>query len=207
MDASKLFSSSRIVPVIIIDDPNDALPLAEALIEGGLSTIEITLRTAGAIESIKKVVTAFPRACIGAGSIRTTLQLAQVKDAGAQFAVSPGSSTQLLDAAAKNNFPFVPGAVTASEIITLQEFGYTLVKFFPAELAGGTKMLTALGAPLPEARFFPTGGITRELAANYLALPNVSCIGGTWIAPVDLIAAGKFELISQRAREAMELVA
>ena len=206
MDATALLSGSPIIPVVVIDDPLSALPLAETLIEAGLSTIEITLRTARAIESIENIAASFPDACIGAGSVRTANQFAQVKDAGARFAVSPGSSELLLDAARKHEMPFVPGAVTASEIVRPQEHGYSLIKFFPAELAGGMNMLRALGAPLPEAQFFPTGGITVELAPGYLKLPNVRCIGGSWIAPVDSITSGNFKAIARVAREAAELV-
>jgi 2-dehydro-3-deoxyphosphogluconate aldolase/(4S)-4-hydroxy-2-oxoglutarate aldolase len=205
MDASTLLSGSPIIPVVVIEDSNAALPLAEALIDAGLATIEITLRTPRAIEAIEKIVAAFPNACIGAGSVRTAGQFAQIKGAGARFAVSPGSSELLLDTATKYAMPFVPGAVTASEIIRLRERSYSLIKFFPAELAGGTKMLKALGAPIPEAQFFPTGGITPELAPGYLKLPNVMCIGGSWIAPVDLIAAGDFKMIARLARDAAEL--
>ncbi len=195
MDATTLLSGLSIIPVVVIDDPASALPLAEALIDAGLATIEVTLRTPRAVESIEIIAAAFPEACIGAGSVRTESQFAQVKNAGARFAVSPGSSDALLAAAARHEMPFVPGAVTASETIRLQEHGYSLIKFFPAELTGGTRMLQALGAPLPEARFFPTGGITPELAASYLKLKNVACIGGSWIAPINLIAAGDFKSI------------
>ena len=206
MDATTLLSGSRIIPVVVIDDPDAAVPLTEALIEAGLPTIEITLRTPRAIEAIENMVAAFPAACIGAGSVRAASQLARAQDAGARFAVSPGSSELLLDAAARYGMPFVPGAATASEVIRLQERGYSLTKFFPAELAGGIKMLQALGAPLPEAQFFPTGGITPDLAPGYLKLPNVMCIGGSWIAPDDLIAKGDFKMITRLAREAADLI-
>jgi len=206
VDATTLLSGLSIIPVVVIDDPASALPLAEALIDAGLATIEVTLRTPRAVESIEIIAAAFPEACIGAGSVRTESQFAQVKNAGARFAVSPGSSDALLAAAARHEMPFVPGAVTASETIRLQEHGYSLIKFFPAELTGGTRMLQALGAPLPEARFFPTGGITPELAASYLKLKNVACIGGSWIAPINLIAAGDFKSISRLAKDAARLV-
>ncbi len=206
MDAANLLGNVRIVPVVVIDDPNAALPLADVLIEAGLATIEVTLRTASELQSIEKMAATYPDACIGAGSVREAGQFAQIKDAGAQFAVSPGSSETLIDAAGTLEMPFVPGAVTASETIRLQERGYTLIKFFPAELAGGTSMLKALGAPLPDARFFPTGGITPELAPGYLRLKNVSCIGGSWIAPVDLIANEDFRQIAHLARHALRIV-
>lgn len=206
MDAAHLLRNSAIVPVVNIDDPQTAVPLAETLLAAGLGTIEITLRTPLALESIELVATAFPEAVVGAGSVRTASHFAEVKEAGARFAVSPGASELLLKAAKENGMPFVPGATTASDIIRLQEWGYSLVKFFPAELAGGTQMLKALGAPLPETRFFPTGGITPELAPNYLNLENVVCIGGSWIAPSKLIGARDFKEIARLARDAALLV-
>jgi 2-dehydro-3-deoxyphosphogluconate aldolase/(4S)-4-hydroxy-2-oxoglutarate aldolase len=202
MDAAELLHSVRVVPVIVVDDPSIAIPLAEVLYEAGLGTIEITLRTPSALEVIENIAVKLPEVIVGAGSVRTAGQLTQVKSAGARFAVSPGSSESLLEAALKLEIPFVPGAVTASEIISLQERGYTLTKFFPAELAGGTQMLQTLGAPLPEARFFPTGGISPALAKEYLALPNVACVGGSWLTPADLLAAGDFKSIEKIARNA-----
>ena len=205
MDATELLHSVRVVPVLVVDDPSIAIPLAEVLYEAGLGTIEITLRTPSALEVIENIAVKLPEVVVGAGSVRTASQLSQVKSAGACFAVSPGSGELLLDAAARHEIPFVPGAVTASEIISLQERGYTLTKFFPAELAGGTKLLKALGAPIPEARFFPTGGITPELAKDYLALPNVACIGGSWLTPADLLATRDFKAIAEIAKQAARL--
>lgn len=205
MDASNLLRQERTVPVVVIDDADVAIPLAEVLFEAGFGAIEITLRSSGALQAIKNIAAAFPDNCVGAGSVRTADQFRQISDAGARFAVSPGSSDILLDAAAKHEMPFVPGAVTASEIIRLQERGYTLVKFFPAELAGGTAMLKALGGPLPEARFFPTGGITPALAKDYLALPNVACVGGSWLTPAKLLASCDFKSIAKIAHDAAGL--
>lgn len=202
MDATALLAGTSIVPVVAIDDPDDALMLADTLIGAGLATIEVTLRTTGALKAIDNICKEFPDACVGAGSVRNAIQFAQVKDVGAKFAVSPGASAELLDAAEHHQLPFVPGAVTASEIIRLLGHGYSLIKFFPAELAGGVKMLQALGAPLPEAQFFPTGGISAEIAPEYLRLSNVSCIGGSWIAPTSLINSRDFETISRLARDA-----
>jgi len=196
-----------VVPVIVIDDPRAAVPLAEALLGAGLATLEITLRTPRALECLTLMAATFPDACIGAGSIRSAAQMEMVKAAGARFAVSPGSSDQLVEAAIRSEMPFVPGAASASEVLRLQEQGYTLMKFFPAELAGGIPMLKALGAPLPEARFFPTGGISAELAPAYLALNNVTCIGGSWIAPDGMIASGDFAGIARRAADAARLTA
>ena len=193
------------MPVVVIDDVDTAIPLAELLFEAGFGAIEITLRTSSALRAIENVAAVFPDICVGAGSVRTAKQFVQVRDAGARFAVSPGSSEVLLDAAAKHEMPFVPGAVTASEIIRLQERGYTLMKFFPAELAGGTAMLKSLGGPLPEAQFFPTGGITPALAKDYLSLTNVACVGGSWLAPTNLLAAGDLQSIAKLAHDAAGL--
>ena len=206
MDASNILRNERIVPVVVIDDADAASSLAEVLFEAGFGAIEITLRTTESLQAIENIAAAFPDRCVGAGSIRTIEQFAQIKGAGARFAVSPGSSELLLDAAAEYEMPFVPGAVTASEAIRLQERGYTLIKFFPAELAGGSRMLKALGGPLPEARFFPTGGITPKLAKDYLALPNVACIGCSWLTPSNLLAAGDFKSIARLAHDAAGLL-
>lgn len=205
MDASELLKDARIVPVVVIDEPKIAEALCRALVEGGLRYVEITLRTEKALAAIENMTRALPDAVIGAGSVRKPAQFRQLRDAGARFAVSPGFSAALTDAAVEARMPFVPGGVTASEIIRLQELGYSLVKFFPAELAGGTAMLKALGAPLPEARFFPTGGITPARAPEYLELPNVACLGGTWITPADRLAAADFASIRKLARRAADM--
>lgn len=207
MDASQLLKDARIVPVVVIDDPGAGAVLTETLVDAGLRYIEITLRTERALKVIEKMASAAPDAVIGAGSVRQAAQFRQIRDAGARFAVSPGCSRTLTEAAIETKMPFVPGGVTASELIVLSELGYSLVKFFPAELAGGISMLKALGGPLPEVRFFPTGGITPAHAADYLSLPNVSCLGGTWITPADRLAAGDFESIGELARQAAEIAA
>lgn len=206
MDASLLLQKARIVPVVVIEDENQALRLAETLLEAGLGTIEITLRTAAALKIIEKIAVNVPDVLVGAGSIRNAQQIRQVGSAGAKFAVSPGFSDELLDAASDHEMPFIPGAATASEIIRLQERGYSLIKFFPAELAGGINMLKALGAPLPEVRFFPTGGITLESARDYLVLPNVLCIGGSWMCSKNLLDNQDFASISKLARDAVQKV-
>lgn len=207
MDASQLLKDARIVPVVVIDEPASAARLARTLVDAGLRFVEITLRTGEALAAIEKMAAEVPDAVIGAGSLREPAQFRRIRDAGAQFAVSPGFSRALVDAAAETGMPFVPGGVTASEIIQLRELGYSLVKFFPAELAGGISVLKALGGPLPEARFFPTGGITPSRAPDYLRLPNVSCLGGTWITPADRLAASDFESIAALARSAAAIAA
>lgn len=205
MDATELLNDARIVPVVVIDDADSAVALAETLVEAGLRFVEITLRTPKALAVIERIAATVPDAIVGAGSVRTPLQFAAIRDAGARFAVSPGFSEKLHDAARQHAMPFVPGAATASEVLTLQEHGYTLMKFFPAELAGGIDMLKALGAPLPEARFFPTGGITPARAPSYLRLANVRCIGGSWITPPELLVAGDFHAIGAIARDSVRL--
>lgn len=202
MDASDLLSAFRVVPVVAIDDRAHAVPLAETLVEAGLSVIEITLRTPGALGAIEDVARRVPEILVGAGSIRQAGQVTDVANAGARFGVSPGTTDALLDAVADCGLPFVPGAATPSEMIALCERGYTLQKFFPAEAAGGIALLKSVASPIPEARFVPTGGISYETAPDYLALGNVTAIGGSWITPARLIAAGDFEAIGALARDA-----
>lgn len=205
MDAANLLSGARVVPVVVLDDPGFAVPLAETFLEAGLPAIEITLRTDAALECIERVAAGVPELLVGAGSLREREQFPLVKDAGARFAVSPGHSNNLAVAAMDHGMPFVPGAVTASEVIALREWGYSLVKFFPAELAGGLDMIRALSAPLPETRFFPTGGITPANAPAYLAAPQVACVGGSWLTPKALLEAQDLEALGALAREAAAL--
>lgn len=206
MNALELLTDARIVPVVVIDDPEAAVPLARALVASGLRFVEITLRTEQALAAIERIASEVPEAIVGAGSVRKSAQFPQIRDAGARFAVSPGFSEQLVDSSFANEIPFVPGVVTASEAIRLQELGISLMKFFPAELAGGIGMLKALAGPLPEARFFPTGGISRSLAPAYLQLPNVLCLGGSWITPRDRLAARDFSAIAALADDAARLI-
>ncbi len=205
MDASKLLSGVSVVPVVVIDDVDSAVRLAECLFEAGLNTIEVTLRTDDALESMSRIVAALPEMIVGAGSVRYTKQVAEVRQAGAKFAVSPGASDQLLDTIEEAGMPFVPGAVTASEMMRLLQRGYTLQKFFPAELVGGIPYLRAVGGPLSEVRFMPTGGVSAELAKDYLALSNVAAVGGSWIAPASLLEKGDYEAIRRLATDAAAL--
>lgn len=205
MNAAELFTGPRIVPVVVIDDADLAVPLAEALLEGGLTAIEITLRTASGLASIENVASNVPDMLVGAGSVRIPAQVAEVQSAGARFAVCPGSSSSLLEAADAAKLPFIPGAVTASEALNLLQHGYTLQKFFPAELAGGASYLKALGAPIPEVNFMPTGGISPQNAADYLSLKNVACLGGSWIVPPAMLADRDFDGIRKLAAEAARL--
>lgn len=205
MDASQLLSGAAVVPVVVIEDADTAVELARTLSRAGLGVIEVTLRTPSALESIRRIAEQVPEVIVGAGSVRRVSQMADVHSAGAQFAVSPGSSDALVSAATALNLPFVPGAVTPSESIRLLEQGFTLQKFFPAELAGGMAMLKAMGAPIPEARFFPTGGITAKTAPDYLAMRNVACIGGSWVVPAALLRNGDFDGIGEIAKDAAKL--
>lgn len=207
MNAADLLAAQRVVPVVVIDDAKDAVPLAETLLASGLDAIEVTLRTDAGLDAIERIAKEVPGMLVGAGSVRRAAQLAEVKSAGAVFAVSPGSSDALLEAAADTELPFVPGAVTASEMLKLLDLGYTLQKFFPAELAGGAAFLKAVSAPIPEVSFMPTGGIGPDNARDYLALPNVACIGGSWIAPTGLLHAKDFTAIGELAAAAAALTA
>jgi 2-dehydro-3-deoxyphosphogluconate aldolase/(4S)-4-hydroxy-2-oxoglutarate aldolase len=205
MNAADTLARQRVVPVVVIDDADDAVPLAKALTTAGLNAIEVTLRTAAGLAAIERIASEVPGMLVGAGSVRRAAQIAEVKSAGAAFAVSPGSSDALLEAAADAELPFVPGAVTASEVLKLLDLGYTLQKFFPAELSGGAAFLRAIGSPIPEVSFMPTGGISTDNASDYLSLANVACIGGSWIAPSDLLRGKDFDAIARLAGEAAKL--
>ena len=199
------FEGTRIVPVVVLDDAEIAVPLARTLLEAGIDAIEVTLRTPAAVDAIGRIARDVPDIVVGAGSLRTPAQVRAVRDGGARFGVSPGATPALLEAAAEAGLPFVPGAQTASEILTLLEAGFTLQKFFPAESAGGVAFLKAVAAPLPEVRFMPTGGITPGNVANYLALDHVAAVGGSWLTPRDLLAERDFEAIGRLARDAARI--
>lgn len=205
MDASNLLGKQRVVPVVIIDDADTAVPLAECLLEAGLGSIEITLRTAAALDAIEQVAAKVPGMLVGAGSLRSPEHVHQVLDAGSRFAVSPGFTPELLDAAEAAGLAMLPGAATAAEMMQLLERGYVLQKFFPAELAGGVPYLKAVGAPLPGIQFVPTGGVSVNNAPDYLALANVTAVGGSWITPRDRLAARDFEGIGRLASDAAQL--
>jgi 2-dehydro-3-deoxyphosphogluconate aldolase/(4S)-4-hydroxy-2-oxoglutarate aldolase len=200
-----LLDLAPVVPVVVIDDVEIAVPLARALVAGGLPVIEVTLRTEAALPAIARIAAEVPEAIIGAGTIRTAGDVAAAADAGARFLVSPGSTPALVDAMAGASLPFLPGVATASEVMALAERGIREMKFFPAEAAGGTAYLRSLAGPLPDVRFCPTGGIRVESAPAYLALPNVGCVGGTWLTPADALATGDFARIEKLAAEAAAL--
>lgn len=194
-----------VVPVLVIEDVSDALPLARALVKGGLPVLEITLRTEKAIDCIRAIMGEIEGAVVGVGTVLTADQLAQVDRLGCAFAVSPGATPSLLEAAADCAVPLLPGAATASEAMLLLEAGYRFQKFFPAEPAGGVSYLSALASPLPQIRFCPTGGISPGNASAYLALPNVVTIGGSWMAPRKLLLAKDWLSIEVLSREAAQL--
>jgi 2-dehydro-3-deoxyphosphogluconate aldolase / (4S)-4-hydroxy-2-oxoglutarate aldolase len=201
MELSQILGEARVVPVVAIDDATQAVPLARTLLAAGIAIVEITLRTPAALESIENIVRNIPDMIVGAGSIRDAEQMVQISDAGARFAVSPGATAKLISAASRMEMPFIPGATTPSEMLLLLEQEFTLQKFFPAEASGGIDLLRAIAGPLPEIRFMPTGGISADLADDYLALPNVIAIGGSWIATPALINAGDFEQIGRQAAQ------
>ncbi|MGV9272516.1 bifunctional 4-hydroxy-2-oxoglutarate aldolase/2-dehydro-3-deoxy-phosphogluconate aldolase [Streptomyces griseosporeus] len=196
-----------VLPVVVVDDAADAVPLARALVAGGLPAIEVTLRTPAALESIRAIAGAVPDAVVGAGTVLTPGQVAESVAAGARFLVSPGWTDVLLEAMRGAGVPFLPGVSTATEVVALLERGVREMKFFPAQAAGGTAYLRSLAGPLPQARFCPTGGIGPDTAPDYLALPNVGCVGGSWMLPADAVAARDWGRVEQLAREAATLTA
>lgn len=194
-----------VVPVVIVHELAQAVPLARALVKGGLPAVEITLRTPAALEAIRAIAAEVPGALVGVGTVLEAGQLKAAQDAGARFAVSPGATPRLLDAAAGEGLPLLPGLATASEAMALIERGYRFAKFFPAEPAGGAAYLSALASPLPQLSFCPTGGITLESAPRYLKLPNVVCVGGSWMVSRDRIAAGDWDAVAAAASAAAKL--
>lgn len=194
-----------VIPVLEFGSIDEALRVSEALVAGGLPVLEITLRTAVALDAIREVAAALPQACVGAGTVLTVDQLHAVRDAGAQFAVSPGLTSTLAEAARNAGVPLLPGVATPSEAMAALEAGYTFLKFFPAEANGGVPVLKAWHGPLSQLRFCPTGGIDAARAPSYLALPNVVCVGGSWVVPKDAVAAGDWPRIRSLAEEAAKL--
>ncbi|GAB4305438.1 MAG: bifunctional 4-hydroxy-2-oxoglutarate aldolase/2-dehydro-3-deoxy-phosphogluconate aldolase [Roseovarius sp.] len=200
----ELCALAPIVPVLVIRDARHARPLAEALIKGGLPVLEVTLRTPAALEAIR-LMSEVPGGHVGAGTLITPEDVRAARAAGARFGVSPGATDALLAACEEEELPLLPGAATASEAMGLLARGYDMLKFFPAEAAGGAAALKALGGPLPQIAFCPTGGINPTNAPRYLALDNVACAGGSWVAPDDLVARGDWAAIEALARAAARL--
>ncbi|GAA1300706.1 bifunctional 4-hydroxy-2-oxoglutarate aldolase/2-dehydro-3-deoxy-phosphogluconate aldolase [Saccharothrix xinjiangensis] len=203
--SSDLLELSPVIPVVVVDDAAHAVPLARALLRGGIRVIELTLRTPAALAAIERVAAEVPDIVIGAGTVTRPEHAEQAAKAGAGFLVTPGSTDRVLDAAEDTGLPFLPGAATVSEAMRLAERGLTALKFFPAEAAGGVDYLKSIGGPLPGLRFCPTGGITPGTASRYLALPNVGCVGGSWLAPKDALVAGDFDRVEELARAAAAL--
>lgn len=203
VSSEDVFSQGPVVPVLVIKDVENAVPIAKALIAGGIRVLEVTLRTPSAIEVIRKIANEVPEALIGAGTVTNRAQLKQVEDAGALFAISPGMTPDLLAAGNEGGIALIPGVSSISELMKAVDFGYTHLKFFPAEASGGIKALKAIGGPFPDVAFCPTGGISPENYLDYLALPNVRCAGGSWLVPEDAVAAGDWQRITELAKEAI----
>lgn len=198
----KALTAQPVIPVMIVESVEHAVPLARALVEGGLKTLEITLRTDAALDAIKAMTDEIDGAVIGAGTILSARDYAAAEKAGAEFIVSPGINGDILDAADDSDVPLLPGTATASEVLSLREEGYRVMKFFPAEQAGGAPYLKALSSPIPDVMFCPTGGISLANAPDYLKLPNVICVGGSWVAPKDMVVRGDWDGIRKLAEEA-----
>nr|WP_319382937.1 bifunctional 4-hydroxy-2-oxoglutarate aldolase/2-dehydro-3-deoxy-phosphogluconate aldolase [uncultured Roseibium sp.] len=197
--------AAPVIPVLVVEDPQKAVPMATALVKGGLPAIEITLRTERALEAIEAVSKHVEGAIVGAGTVLNGKQYDAAVAAGSRFIVSPGATQDLLDAADGHSVPLLPGAATASEVMFLLERGYERLKYFPAEQAGGASYLKSLSSPLSAAKFCPTGGVSLDKAPVYLALPNVLCVGGSWIADAKAVASGDWAGIEERARAASSL--
>lgn len=202
--AREICQLAPIVPVLVVHDVAHARPLAEALVRGGLPALEVTLRTPVALDVIREMAKV-EGGVVGAGTLLTPADVRAAKDAGAKFGVSPGATDVLLDACEAENLPTLPGAATSSEAMRLLERGYDMLKFFPAEANGGAPALKAIGAPIPQISFCPTGGVSPANATDYLSLSNVVCAGGSWVAPSDLVNAGDWDAIEELARAASQL--
>lgn len=204
-ETAAIMALAPVIPVLTVASVEDGLAQAKALVAGGLYAIEVTLRTPSALAAIRAIAKSAPEAVVGAGTIVSIEQIDEAVAAGARFLVSPGAPASLAKAAAQSPVPFLPGCATASEAMALRELGFRALKLFPAEPAGGVKLLASLAAPLPDLRFCPTGGIDLAKAPEYLKLPNVPCIGGSWMLPKAAIAAGDYFAVEALAREAAAL--
>lgn len=194
----------KIVPVVVVHDVAHAVPLANALANGGLTVVEVTMRTPAALDVISAMAKARPDLVTGAGTVLNATHLQQARDAGAHFGVSPGTSAALREAILASGWAFIPGCATPSEAMTLADAGFEVVKLFPAEVVGGLNMLKSLASPLPHIKFMPTGGVRLDKIAEYVAQSNVAALGGTWIVPPALLESGDFAGIEKLAREAYE---
>lgn len=203
--SESLFDLAPVIPVVVVDTAEQAVPLARALVAGGLRVIELTLRTDAALDAIRAIAAEVPEITVGAGTVTTPARAKLAAEAGAQFLVSPGATPSLLGAMEETGLPFLPGTATVSEALAVLETGHTAMKFFPAEPSGGAAYLASLPTVIPDARFCPTGGISLASAPTYLALPNVGCVGGSWLTPKDAVAAGDWDRITALAAEAAAL--
>lgn len=201
----EVMNSSPIVPVMVINNVEHAVPLAKALVKGGITTLEITLRTEAALESITRIKAEVPEATVGAGTIINIDTLNKAIAAGAEFIVSPGTTDAMIDAAIATGVPLLPGVANPSEAMRLLEKGITEMKFFPAEAAGGIPMLKSIGAPIPQITFCPTGGVSQKNAKDYYNLPNVACVGGSWMCAANLVDAENWDEITRLSAEAIEI--
>ena len=199
-----IMRSASVIPVIAIDDPEHAVPLARALVAGGIRVLEVTLRTAHGLEAIR-AMSQVEGAIVGVGTLTQPEEFALARDAGAVFGVSPGLTQKLIEAAKKSGLPLLPGVMTPSEVMAAREHGFKQLKLFPAVPAGGVGMLNAIGGPLPDVTFCPTGGISIETAPTFLACRNVACVGGSWLTPKDLMLAGDWAGITELAKAAAAL--
>ncbi|WP_334020321.1 bifunctional 4-hydroxy-2-oxoglutarate aldolase/2-dehydro-3-deoxy-phosphogluconate aldolase [Alteromonas sp. S015] len=199
----EIFAAGPVVPVLVINDVEKAVPLAKALMEGGIKVLEVTLRTPAAIDVIKRIAQEVPDSLIGAGTVTNAQQLKAVVEAGAKFAISPGMTADLLKAGMDSEIPLIPGISSTSDLMKGKDAGYTHMKFFPAEASGGVKAIKSISGPFPDVTFCPTGGIGPNNYHDYLALNNVKCVGGSWLAPDDAIEAGDWARITQLAKEAV----
>jgi 2-dehydro-3-deoxyphosphogluconate aldolase/(4S)-4-hydroxy-2-oxoglutarate aldolase len=205
-DLRATLKANGVVPVVVIDSDEVAVPLARCLLDAGVNVIEVTLRRPGAWKAIERLIAEVPEIITGAGSISTTEQLQRLAKIGGRFAVSPGLTANLIRAARDLGMPYLPGAVTASEVLTGMEEGLDTLKFFPAQQAGGIPMLKALAAPLPGVMFCPTGGIDLGNAAEYASLPNVIAVGSSWVVPEGAVAAGEWQIIADRIAQFRSLI-
>lgn len=206
LSPAAVFAASPLVPVMVIDDLNQAVPMTQALAAGGITVYEVTLRTPAALQAIKAIREALPNALVGAGTVLNPQQYDAAVEAGAQFVISPGCTVELLQHVRQQAVPLIPGVATPSEIMTAYSLGYDHLKFFPAEANGGAPALKAISAPLPQIRFCPTGGISPKNVHDYLALSCVGTVGGSWMLPADALKQGDWQRVTQLSKEAVELV-
>jgi 2-dehydro-3-deoxyphosphogluconate aldolase/(4S)-4-hydroxy-2-oxoglutarate aldolase len=200
-----ILNRAPVIPVLVVEDAGQAVPLAKALVAGGLSVLEITLRSAAALEAIKRIAAEVPEAVVGAGTVLNAAQFAASQLAGAKFVISPGATEALYYTAKDTGLPYLPAVATASEVMRALEQGFTRAKFFPAEAMGGIKALQSLAGPFPQMRFCPTGGITEANLAAYAALPNVSSVGGSWLAPKEMLQKNDWAGITALAKKAVQI--